>query len=86
MRTVNVYLTEEVCAYLATDPEDLVITQVDECGGVFVERAECVGEEGSGVWIDALGYEHVSPIPDVVFAESDKAKAFHEKTDMPVDG
>lgn len=68
-RTVNVYLTSEVIRYLntagdgSTEPnaEDLVITTVDDRGGVFVERASCAGEDGSGVWVDASGQEHLGP-------------------------
>lgn len=89
-RTVNVYLTTGVIAYLyeQTDVsdieathigEDLVITKVDGAGGCFVESASSVGDEGSGVWIDAVGHEHQEPGHD--FVTSDKAQELMEIID-----
>jgi hypothetical protein len=92
MRTVNVYLTTHAIDYLYHEfvdidadkiGDDAVITQIDECGGLFIERASTVSEEGSGVWVDASGQE--SQGPSDTFVESVEAQQFHEKTDMPAD-
>jgi hypothetical protein len=92
MRTVNVYLTTHAIDYLYHEfvdidadkiGDDAVITQIDECGGLFIERASTVSEEGSGVWVDASGQE--SQGPNDTFVESVEAQQFHEKTDMPAD-
>lgn len=84
-RTVNVYLTHQVIKYLNTvgdgsnepNTEDLVITEVDGCGGIFIERAAYVGEEGSGIWVDAAGNEHLGPGGN--FVESKGATEFHSR-------
>lgn len=93
MRTVNVYLTKEILLELASgrnqaagtqeEVEDIVITQVDECGGILVHQASSVGEEGSGVWMDASGCEHFSGGGD--FHTSDEATDYHRAALMPVE-
>jgi hypothetical protein len=61
-----IYLTADVCRYLHLGPSadgkiepqgDLCITDKNDEGWVFVEQASSVGEEGSGVWVDAAGNE-----------------------------
>lgn len=72
IRNVAIYLTKDQCRYLAGlvdathsdapwEPEDTVISQVSDDGWIFVEGAEVLGQEGSGVWIDPDGVEHHSP-------------------------
>jgi len=71
IKDAQVYLTKGQCEYIAgtdhegdrvlLDPIDTVITMVSTDGWIFVEQAECVGEEGSGVWVDAAGREHFGP-------------------------
>lgn len=65
-----VYLTGQQCRYLHLGPSadgkiepqgDLCITDKDDKGWIFVEQASTVGNEGSGVWVDALGTEHHGP-------------------------
>jgi hypothetical protein len=66
---VKVYLTAGQCKYLgcvgfvrAELPViDQVITMTSDDGWIFVERADTVGEEGSGVWVDANGQEQHGP-------------------------
>jgi hypothetical protein len=64
------YLTEGQCRYLHQGPSadgkirsqgDLCITDKDDKGWIFVEQAATVGDEGSGVWVDANGVEHYGP-------------------------
>lgn len=76
IRSVHVYLTADQIEYLyhpgskgaeGYDPaerfkEDLAITQVDDHGWIFVENSKSLGEDGSGVWVDAVGQEHHAPL------------------------
>lgn len=39
---------------------DLTITDVHD-GWLFIEQTSCVGEDGSGVWIDPAGKERQGP-------------------------
>jgi hypothetical protein len=59
---VRVYLTDHQCQYLASHGRDQVITMTDDDGWIFVEDAANVGEEGSGVWVDARGQEQHGPV------------------------
>lgn len=85
VRTVNVYLTSKVIRYLGDNAvemegaDDLVVTQVDGSGGLFVELASKVGEEGSGVWVNALGVEMHGPDDEGADAISEQAEAFEDK-------
>ncbi len=61
----KIYLTTGVQRYLGANAEnensDLVITEADDKGWIFVEQAATVGEDGSGVWVDAAGNEQYGP-------------------------
>lgn len=66
VRSVNIYLTERQCLYLAGElglgaATDTVITDVDDVGGIFVMKPSDLDEEGAGVWVDAAGNEHYGP-------------------------
>lgn len=82
-RIVNVYLTAPVVNYLYHaqygQNEDFVITQVDGSGGVFVDLASKLDEEGSGVWIGASGNEVHGLDDEGDDAVSEKAEAFEDK-------
>ena len=74
-RQVYVYLTKDQIEYLyhpgskdaegydkdKVETEDLAITMVNDNGWIFVENARSLAEEGSGVWVDAKGFEHHGP-------------------------
>lgn len=57
------YLFQSIDDAENEDQETLVlaITGADAQGWVFVEDADKVGTEGSGVWVDAEGNEHQGP-------------------------
>lgn len=66
-----IYLTAQQCRYLHLGPSadgeivpqgDLVITDKDDKGWIFVEQPSTLDEDGSGVWVDASGREHHSPV------------------------
>jgi hypothetical protein len=71
-----VVLTADQCRYLHLGPSadgkiepqgDLAITDYDRDGWIFVEQAVCMGENGSGVWVDTKGVEHhgaMGPVED----------------------
>lgn len=73
-RTVKVYLTHGVVDYLYRQEQDQVVRFVDDCGGLFIEPASTVGNEGSGVWVDAAGTEHQDSSGE--FAISEAAESF----------
>lgn len=89
---VKLYLTAEQCKYLGMpgkkgaegyeigdEPEDTCITMVSDDGWIFVELARNVGEDGSGVWVDANGSEHHGPGEDR--SNSAAAEEFYKDLD-----
>jgi hypothetical protein len=69
-----VVLTADQCRYLHLGPSadgkiepqgDLAITDYDRDGWIFVEQAEHMGEDGSGVWVDTKGVEHHGAVGSV---------------------
>lgn len=59
--TVALYLTRAQLAELHALDEDQIIELAAADGGIFVHRAGVATEEGSGVWLDALGVEVHGP-------------------------
>lgn len=57
----RIYLTDKQCQYLENQNTDQVISMTSDDGWIFVEAAANVGEEGSGVWVDANGEDHFGP-------------------------